>query len=173
MALGVSRAAPYRHFADRDALLAAVAAVGFDDLNAIYEEALASPGDGRERLYALNRGYFAFATRRPGLHRLMFDYGLLTRERPPQVLIGPADKAYNLLVTAVTEANPGADAKAIRARVVTMWSTVYGFLSLNTGGRFKPFMIAPLTEDEIVEAVMRAATEPAATAPVAQGRPIR
>ena len=54
--LGVSRAAPYRHFADRDELLAAVAALGFEDLNIVYEQALASPGDGRQRLYALNRG---------------------------------------------------------------------------------------------------------------------
>jgi AcrR family transcriptional regulator len=157
--LGVSRAAPYRHFADRDELLAAVAAVGFENLNTVYEKAMASPGDGRQRLYALNRGYFDFATRRPGLHRLMFNSGLLTRADPPRVLVEPANRAYVLLVRAVEEANPGLDAKAVKARVVTMWSTVYGFLSLNTAGRFQPFMIAPLTHEEIVEAVMRAATE--------------
>jgi AcrR family transcriptional regulator len=162
--LGVSRAAPYRHFADRDELLAMVAARGFEDLNTVYETAMASPGDGRQRLYALNRGYFDFATRRPGLHRLMFNYGLLTRDDPPRVLIEPANRAYVLLVKAVEEANPGLDAKGVKARVVTMWSTVYGFLSLNTAGRFQPFMIEPLTHDEIVEAVMRAATEPPAPA---------
>ena len=90
----------------------------------------------------------------------MFNYGLLTRDDPPRVLIEPANRAYTLLVQAVEEANPGLDAKGVKARVVTMWSTVYGFLSLNTAGRFQPFMIAPLTHDEIVEAVMLAATQP-------------
>ena len=44
--LGVSRAAPYRHFRDRDALLAAVAAKGFEDLVGIYEAALKGGGNG-------------------------------------------------------------------------------------------------------------------------------
>src|ERR1700678_4347619 len=42
--LGVSRAAPYRHFPDRDALLATVAARGFEDLLVVYETALAGAG---------------------------------------------------------------------------------------------------------------------------------
>ena len=155
--LGVSRAAPYRHFADREALLAEVAALGFADLIAAYEAALALPGDGRVRLKALNRAYFDFAVRRPGLHRLMFASGLLTQATPPAPLIAPANKAYHLLWRAVEEAFPELDPKAVKARVVTMWSTVYGFLALNTAGRFQPFMIEPLTEDEIVEAVLQAA----------------
>jgi len=160
--LGVSRAAPYRHFADREDLLAAVAVQGFDDLNAAYETALASPGDGRARLYALNRAYFDFAVRRPGMHRLMFDSGLLTRAHPPAALREPADKSYRLLWRAVEGAYPDLDAKAVRARTITMWSTVYGFLALNTAGRFQPFMIEPLTLDEIVDAVLQAAMGPIA-----------
>src|SRR5580698_6568328 len=78
-ALGVSRAAPYRHFSDRDALLAAVAARGFEGLIAGYEEALAQPGGGCERLRRVTLVYFDFAIGRPGLHRLMFESGLMTR----------------------------------------------------------------------------------------------
>jgi len=92
--LDVSRAAPYRHFEDRDALLAAVAARGFEDLVAAYDVALASPGDGRARLYALSRAYFDFATGRPGLYRLMFESDFLGRDPPPAVLVPPADAAY-------------------------------------------------------------------------------
>jgi AcrR family transcriptional regulator len=155
--LGVSRAAPYRHFADREDLLAAVAARGFEDLIAAYETALALPGDGRMRLQALNRAYFDFATQRPGLHRLMFASDLLTRATPPAALIAPANKAYHLLWRAVEGAFPDLDAKAVKARTITMLSTLYGFLALKTAGRFQPFMTQPLTEDEIIEAVMRAA----------------
>jgi AcrR family transcriptional regulator len=156
--LGVSRAAPYRHFEDRDALLAAVAARGFEDLNIGYEAALEAPGDGRETLRQASRVYFEFADRRPGLFRLMFDSDLLARDDPPAVLIEPANQAYHLLWRAVEAAYPGADERTIKARTITMWSTVYGFIALNRAGRFKPFMVGPLEPDEIVDEVIEAAT---------------
>ncbi|MFI4934072.1 MAG: TetR/AcrR family transcriptional regulator [Caulobacterales bacterium] len=156
--LGVSRAAPYRHFADRDALLAAVAARGFEDLNKGYEAALASPGDGRERLRQASVFYFDFAARRPGLFRLMFESDLLKRTPPAAVLIPPADRAYRLLWQAVGEAYPAAESAWIKAKTLTMWSTMYGFLALDRAGRFKSFMVEPLTRQDLVEAVLDAAT---------------
>src|ERR1700688_2340883 len=57
--LGVSRAAPYRHFADRRALLAALAAAGFDELTAIYRNAIAAGKAPRLRLGASGRAYLA------------------------------------------------------------------------------------------------------------------
>ena len=155
--LGVSRAAPYRHFADRDALLAAVAARGFEDLIAGYEAALAGPGDGLERLWQANRVYVEFAVRRPGLHRLMFESDFLERDTPPAVLAAPANRAYRLLLRAVQAAFPQADELWVKARTVTMWSTVYGFLALDRARRFKPFMIEPLSHDDLLTAALGAA----------------
>jgi AcrR family transcriptional regulator len=155
--LGVSRAAPYRHFPDRDALMAAVAARGFEDLNVVYEAALRSPGTPVDHLRETARVYFDFARRRPGLFKLMFESDLLTRKEPPAVLIGPADRSYHLLWELVREVYPAADDKEIKARTLTMWSTVYGFLALQRSNRIKPFMVAPLTDAEIEEAVLRAA----------------
>ena len=68
---GVSHAAPQRHFADRDALLAIVAAQGFDELTAQLVEAR-SPGDVRQRLAAYARGHVAFAVANGPLMELMF-----------------------------------------------------------------------------------------------------
>ena len=154
--LGVSRAAPYRHFADRDALLAAVAARGFEDLNLGYEAALAAEGDGREKLRAAGRVYLDFARRRPGLFRLMFESDFLGRDRPPAVLIGPADKAYHLLWRAMEAACPDADERTIKARTITVWSTIYGYIALNRARRFKAFMLGPLSEGEVEAAVIEA-----------------
>ena len=154
--LGVSRAAPYRHFADRDALLAAVAARGFEDLNVGYEAALAAEGDGREKLRAAGRVYLDFARRRPGLFRLMFESDFLGRDRPPAVLIGPADKAYHLLWRAMEAACPDADERAIKARTITVWSTIYGYIALSRARRFKAFMLGPLSEDEVERALIEA-----------------
>lgn len=156
--LGVSRAAPYRHFVDRDDLLACVAARGFEDLNAGYEAALDSLGDGTARLRMASRVYVDFAQRRPGLFKLMFESELLARDRPPDVLIAPANRAYRLLWRVVAGADPAADEKTVKARTLTMWSTLYGFLALDRARRFKPFMTEPLTHAEIVEAVITAAT---------------
>jgi AcrR family transcriptional regulator len=156
--LGVSRAAPYRHFEDRDALLAAVAAKGFEDLNVGYEAALAGPGGGRETLYAASRVYLDFASRRPGLFRLMFESDFLARDRAPADLIEPAKKAYHLLWQAMEAAYPESDERTIKARTITMWSTVYGFIALNRAGRFQPFMLGPLSREEVLEEVIEAAT---------------
>jgi AcrR family transcriptional regulator len=156
--LGVSRAAPYRHFPDRDALLASVAVRGFEDLIALYEAALAGPGDGRDRLRAAGRAFYDFATQRPGLYRLMFESDFLNRAAPPAALMAPAEKSYRLLLTLVEGAYPDADEGEVKIRTLIMTSTSHGFLSLNHVGRFKPFMYEPLSHDEMVKAVMQAAT---------------
>jgi AcrR family transcriptional regulator len=155
--LGVSRAAPYRHFADRDVLLATVAARGFEDLNALYETALAGPGNGRARLRAAGRAFFDFATGRPGLYRLMFESDFLNRNPPPAVLLAPAEKSYRLLLKAVEGAYPDADQAEVKVRTLIMISTSHGFLTLDHAGRFKPFMYEPLSHDEMVTAVLQAA----------------
>ena len=155
--VGVSRAAPYRHFADRDALLAEVAACGFEDLCAIYTAALAGAGTGRERLRASLVAYLDFARQRQGLHALMFKSDFLGRTPPPAVLIPPANRAYELLWEGVRGAFPRAGETWIKARTVTMMSTVVGFLVLDESGRFKPFMIAPMTREDLVQAVLEAA----------------
>jgi AcrR family transcriptional regulator len=155
--VGVSRAAPYRHFADRDALLAAVAARGFEDLCAIYAVALAGSGTGRERLRASLVAYLDFARHRHGLHALMFKSDFLGRTPPPAVLIPPANRAYELLWEGVRGAFPRASDTWVKARTATMMSTVVGFLVLDESGRFKPFMIAPMTREDLVHAVLEAA----------------
>lgn len=71
-AAGVSAMAPYHHFADRAALLAAVAAAGYDRLHAEKLARLGAAGDNPvERLVAAARGYVAFVIANPELYRLM------------------------------------------------------------------------------------------------------
>ena len=143
---------PHRHF-----LLATVAARGFEDLVADYEAALTGPGDGRGRLYAASRAFFAFAAHRPGLYRLMFESDFLNRTPPPAVLIPPADASYRQLWRAIAGAYPDADEAEVKMRAIIMVSMGHGFLTLDAAGRFKPFMYEPMSHDEMVEAVMRTA----------------
>ena len=91
--LGVSHAAPRRHFADKQALLDALAETGFDRLGAELDEAIADAGsDFRGRLAALAQAYVRFATRDAALLELMF----AGKHRPGAAdgLRAAADRAY-------------------------------------------------------------------------------
>ncbi len=74
---GVSNAAPYRHFKDREALMAAVATIGFDRLLESLTRARESAGEGEE-LLANATAYLAFASKNIGLYRVMFTENHLT-----------------------------------------------------------------------------------------------
>src|ERR1700733_14069067 len=62
---GVSHNAPYRHFRDKDDLLAAVAAEGFDRLAGEMKTAMAKGRTAAERLNLAGRGYVQFALQSP------------------------------------------------------------------------------------------------------------
>src|SRR5690349_19681653 len=70
-ALGVSQPAPYRHFADREALLQAVTAEAFRQFNAILREAIDKPSQ-RSKLSRFAQTALDFGLRRNGIYRLMF-----------------------------------------------------------------------------------------------------
>lgn len=119
---GVSAMAPYRHFRDKAALLAAVAMRGFDDLRTALLAADAQP-DARSALVAQGEAYLAFARARPALFRLMFsghDGG------PPPV----EDNAYGVMVRRVRELAP-ADPDAA---TLACWSAVHGMATLALDG---------------------------------------
>src|SRR5258705_12822442 len=69
--VGVSPAAPYRHYADREALVAAVAAVGYRELAARLAAAHPSPATPEEMI-SVAIAYVQFALERPALFRIMF-----------------------------------------------------------------------------------------------------
>lgn len=151
--LGVSRAAPYRHFADRRALLAEVAALGFADLAHAYDRARAEASEPMAALRGTSRAYLALAFGRPGLFRLMFDSDILGAGAPASLQTA-ARAAWESLRRAVTDADPGADTATINRRTITGWSTLHGFIVLTQGERLKAFMTEPLTESDLVEAII-------------------
>jgi AcrR family transcriptional regulator len=154
--LGVSRAAPYRHFVDRRALLAALAADGFDELTAIHRKAIAAERSPQARLAAAGRGYLAFAAERPQLFRLMFTSDLLSAGTAPPdpALARAASESYDVFEGMVAATLPGADDNAIKAATIACMSTTYGFALLRMAGRLKPFMYGRLTQSDLVEAVL-------------------
>jgi AcrR family transcriptional regulator len=152
--LGVSRAAPYRHFVDRRALLAAIAAAGFDGLTAIHRKAIGKTP--RARLAAAGRGYLAFAAERPQLFRLMFASDLLSgvAAPPDPALIKAANECYEVFEGLVAATLDHPDDSAIKATTIALMSSTYGFALLRMDNRLKPFMYGRLTQAELIDAVL-------------------
>jgi AcrR family transcriptional regulator len=79
---GVSVAAPYKHFADRDALLASLAVKGYREQDRRFKEAMSAIEDPTEQLAALAGAYVRFAREEQALFDIMFNAGLDKTRHP-------------------------------------------------------------------------------------------
>ncbi len=85
-AVGVSQTAPYRHFADKGELLAAMATRGYRDLLQTLRQAGKSADDcPTEQLVAFAHAYVDYAGRQPQLFKLMFGPAVQPAERYPEL----------------------------------------------------------------------------------------
>jgi AcrR family transcriptional regulator len=87
---GVSAGAPYKHFADRDALLAALAAKGYREQRARFTAALATGDDPAEQLAAFAAAYVRFAVEERALFEITFNSGLDKSRHPELATAGDA-----------------------------------------------------------------------------------
>ncbi|MCE4026879.1 TetR/AcrR family transcriptional regulator [Microbacterium sp. Au-Mic1] len=132
---GVSQTAPYRHFADRAALDAAVAVEGFTDLTDELSDTLAAlPDDAAaaDVLGALGIAYVGFALRRPAVFRLMFgnECDPADGER-----VQAAGQLHALLGGVTARLFPGVASPAI---ATGMWSVAHGLAFLHLDGKLRP-----------------------------------
>ena len=123
---GVSHAAPYRHFPERDALLAALAVEGFEWLAVAQREAAAAGG-----LRAMGEAYVEFALAHPQRFRLMFG-GRIPLGKHAR-LREVATRAYEELSGALAARYPGAPG-ALDCSIAA-WALVHGLAQLLLGGR--------------------------------------
>jgi AcrR family transcriptional regulator len=126
---GVSVAAPYRHFKDKEALLAEIAAEGF----VMFRDALARaykthPKDKVKRLVEMGMAYVDFALEHRSHFKVMWD-GSISKAKYPQVR-PPADASYLLLEQAAKDMLQGAPADRQQALVAAAWSVVHGYAIL-------------------------------------------
>ncbi len=122
--LGVTPGAPYRHFQDKDALLAALAARGFRALRAEMISGQEESMDGEERLKQAGIGYLRFATANPELFRLMF--GWMPSHDVPE-LCEAGDAAFEALQTVLEQCErEGLLSGTVREAGLLAWSAVHG-----------------------------------------------
>ncbi len=152
---GVSQAAPYRHFADKQALLAAVAEEGFVALRESMAESLAlEPVELRIR--KLGAAYVRFAVHHPGWFRVMFGDQLDRSAHPG--CEAAAKAAFAVLAGAVSEAvESGRMEGDPRDLTLMAWSLVHGMSYLMLDGQGREAGLDPERVDEVAERISRAA----------------
>ncbi|WP_307861486.1 TetR/AcrR family transcriptional regulator [Cellulomonas wangleii] len=168
---GVTPRAAYRHFADRDALLRAVARVALGRMARTVEEGLAGAADGAAdgaaALTAVGEGYIRFALDEPGL----FDVGLFAMEDMAEVDApeagggagrSPYHQLHDALARLVAEGRlaPG----SVDGAALICWSGVHGYATLAALG---PLRSLPRSERDAAASVVVAGLVRA----VASGRP--
>lgn len=146
---GVSHAAPYRHFEDKNALLLAIAHEGYEGLADAGEAAMAGVTDPRARLDAYGVAYVRYAVGHPVHHRVMF-----TSEMPKLPAKDQANRtrAFTLLVeTAAAVVGP----EQAEVAAVATWSLTHGLSMLILDNRIPADKISsPAQIEELARAVI-------------------
>ena len=131
---GVSHNAPYRHFHDKDALLAAVATQGYGELTDAMLEAASRASNVLDRLKQAGLAYVSFALRRPEHFTVMFD-APFSRQTHPEAA-DAAERAFSVLVSLVKSC---LEKKLMSGDLPDLallaWSMVHGIAKLAITGR--------------------------------------
>ena len=150
---GVSPAAPYRHFRDRDELLANVALRGFMQFEAALTEAW---NDGRPNPFTaferLGRAYLAFARAEPAYYSAMFEAGVPLDTNPELRQAG--DRAFAVLRTAaeaLIATLPSAGRPPALMVALHVWALSHGIASLFGRGDAARRTL-PMSAEELLEA---------------------
>jgi AcrR family transcriptional regulator len=147
--LGVSQPAPYRHFADREALLAAVTAEAFRQFNSVLSEAIGTPSK-RSKLSRFVQAALAFGLRRHGIYRLMFASRVMACASGDSELHQAAHEAFDLLIEALEAPAVG----LLRERhALQIWAALHGAVMLAEQGLFTG-RLAQTTREELVEDIV-------------------
>jgi AcrR family transcriptional regulator len=152
---GVSPAAPYRHFRDRDALLAEVARSGFERftarLDAAWNNGIPTPLAAFENL---GRAYLAFAREEPASYAVMFEGALAPEGQADSK--SAADRAFDVLqkaVAALCRALPESERPPVKLMSLHIWALAHGVATLFAQGTPQSKKV-PMNPDEILESAM-------------------
>lgn len=154
-AAGVSPAAPYRHYRDRDALMADIAKRGFDSfadkLAAAWRDGKPDPHVAFERV---GHAYLEFAKTEPAYYSAMFESGLSFTAFPELKAAG--DKAFEIVrnaCAALIETMPATKRPPVLMAALHVWSLAHGIASLFARGDEARRPI-PMTPEDLLDAAI-------------------
>lgn len=154
---GVSHNAPYRHFADKEALLAAIAEEGFVELTASLEGAMSrAPQSPRAQLEETGWAYVQFAVTHPDHLRVMFG-GLIADPQAHPALLAAGSRAFTVLVTIIqTGQEMGAVvAGSPQQLAFAAWGMVHGLALLLSDRQVPPALRTMYDQEQLVRLCLR------------------
>jgi len=144
--LGVSQPAPYKHFADREALLLAVTAAAFRQFSAVMREAIGKSSK-RSKLSRFAQATLEFGLRRNGIYRLMFASRTMACAPKGSELHAAARETFEVLLEALEAPAVG----LLRERsALKIWAAMHGVVMLVEQGLLTG-QVAQVTREELVE----------------------
>jgi AcrR family transcriptional regulator len=152
---GVSQAAPYNHFADKAALLGAIAAQGFNEFAAAMRQEMAAAVEPQARLNAAGIAYVAFATSNPGLFKLMF--GSSAHHASGDADLDAArNSAYGVLSGVVhsVQVSGSRDASQEELESLRSWALVHGLATMINEGTIAPGIYGASSARELITALL-------------------
>ncbi len=153
---GVSPAAPYRHFRDRDALMADVAREGFERFAAMLSTGWAAgKPDPVTAFHNIGKAYLTFARSEPAYYAAMFESGISPDLNPE--LRAASERAFAVLRAAADQLVvllPAAGRPPALMMSLHIWSMAHGIASLfgrgDSGRRALPMSAEELLESEVL-----------------------
>ena len=139
---GVSPAAPYHHFADKEALLAAVACEGFERLAQALREAGKLARSPQTKLSRMAAEYVRFALAHHVHYRIMVSSSLGNAAAHPALHVASMN-AFMSLAEAVAAVGGKVPALEVKRRAAFGWALAHGIVELKLNGA-----LTPLTEDD-------------------------
>ncbi len=153
-AAGVSPAAPYRHFRDRNALIAEVARLGFErfaaDLEAGWNDGRPDPVTAIENC---GRAYLSFARREPASYAAMFEPGFPLED--DAALLRASEAAFGVIRRAADAAcavHPGPGRPPAMMVALHLWAMAHGIASLFIGRPSAGRRRLPMSPEDLLEA---------------------
>jgi AcrR family transcriptional regulator len=150
----VSEAAPYWHFTDREALLAAAAERGFVEMAKGMMEIWSRETEPSERFRALGIGYVRFALAHPSYLRVMFGSEVPDKAGHPG-LKEAGERTFAMLVQAITDCQAAGQVRsgAPEELAVAAWSIVHGFAALLVDGKLKDHVGSPEEAERLAHTI--------------------
>jgi AcrR family transcriptional regulator len=152
---GVSHAAPYKHFPDKSALLAELAALGFNQLREQLAAVLGRPGrSARAEFIAAAKAYIQFGTANPSLYRLMFSADV---DKNASASLDEAGAGAFAELLGILQRGQGSGAfkkQPMHGQAAATWSLLHGFTMLAIDGQLQPQKVGAKPVDSVLTSLL-------------------
>ncbi len=149
---GVSHAAPYAHFPDKQSLIAAISTEGFNQLDAALQAVLAAhPDDPKRQLTDGARAYVQFALDNTDTFKLMFS-SALEKETEYPAFVEVSHKTFERVVEVVRACQTAGilRAEAPEKLAMVVWGQVHGIVALALEGQISHMVLERFTVQDLV-----------------------